>query len=111
MDAVRGNSGGNGTGQPFQRRPLCHSLSTERTEWTMTEPLTQVYDRDFFSAIQDGSRSSANEIVPRLMELLHPTSVVDVGCGTGSWLSVVRDQGVKDVLGIDGDYVDRKQVL
>jgi SAM-dependent methyltransferase len=43
--------------------------------------------------------------VPLLMTLLRPGSVVDVGCGIGSWLSVFRDCGVHDVTGVDGDYV------
>jgi SAM-dependent methyltransferase len=41
------------------------------------------------------------------MQLLQPTSVADVGCGTGAWLSVFHEAGVEDILGIDGDYIDR----
>jgi Methyltransferase domain len=33
-------------------------------------------------------------------------SVVDVGCATGAWLSVVREHGIDDFLGIDGAYID-----
>ena len=32
---------------------------------------------------------------------------MDVGCGIGAWLGEWRRQGVTDVLGIDGDWVDR----
>lgn len=42
-----------------------------------------------------------------LMEWLKPASVVDVGCGRGEWLAVFLEHGLDDVLGIDGDYVDR----
>lgn len=52
--------------------------------------------------------NAANEIVPFLINLLEPKSVVDVGCGIGTWLKVFKDNGVKDILGIDGDYVDKK---
>jgi SAM-dependent methyltransferase len=31
--------------------------------------------------------------------------VVDVGCGTGAWLEVLREAGVTDVIGIDGSHV------
>ncbi len=41
------------------------------------------------------------------MNLLNPKSVVDVGCGLGSWLAVFREHGVSEVLGVDGDWVDR----
>jgi hypothetical protein len=40
------------------------------------------------------------------MELVSPCSVVDVGCGPGSWLSVFASEGVSDVLGIEGTLPD-----
>jgi SAM-dependent methyltransferase len=43
--------------------------------------------------------------VPHVIERLRPASVVDVGCGSGAWLQVFREQGVAEVLGIDGPYV------
>lgn len=45
--------------------------------------------------------------MPIVMDLLNPTSVVDVGCGLGSWLAVFRDYGVERILGIDGEWVDQ----
>jgi SAM-dependent methyltransferase len=45
------------------------------------------------------------------MELVAPASVVDVGCGIGTWASVFAAHGVNDVLGVDGDYVDRASLL
>ncbi len=69
------------------------------------EKLGQSYTDDFFHTLEDESRPSAEAIVPLLVELLNPKRVVDVGCGTGSWLAVFRDHGVTDLLGIDGEYV------
>lgn len=37
-------------------------------------------------------------------------SAVDFGCATGRWLACAKTLGVKDVLGIDGDYVDRNML-
>ena len=51
---------------------------------------------------------AAKEVVPFILSLIKPKSVVDVGCGTGTWLKIFKDNGVEEVLGIDGDYVDRK---
>ena len=45
-------------------------------------------------------------MVPLVLQLLPVRSVVDVGCGDGSWLVVFRKLGVKEILGIDGEYVD-----
>lgn len=51
--------------------------------------------------------TAAEEIVPYIINLLEPNSVVDVGCGIGTWLKVFADNGITDFLGIDGNYVDR----
>ncbi|GAB4382524.1 MAG: hypothetical protein Kow00121_42920 [Elainellaceae cyanobacterium] len=67
---------------------------------------TQLYTRSFYDSLHEGSRQSAQIIVPLIMELLQPESVLDVGCGTGNWLAVFNEFGVQDYLGIDGDYVD-----
>jgi SAM-dependent methyltransferase len=50
-------------------------------------------------------------IVPYLVELLNPRSVVDVGCGIGTFLKVFRQQGVSDILGIDGKWVDHSKLM
>lgn len=44
-------------------------------------------------------------IVPFLIDIIKPKSVVDVGCGLGSFLKVFKDLGVHDILGLDGDWV------
>jgi SAM-dependent methyltransferase len=61
----------------------------------------------FYAWMRVGSRRSALAVVPFLMELLDPRSVVDAGCGTGSWLKVFQEHGVEDVLGFDGEGVPR----
>lgn len=65
------------------------------------------YTPDFYKTHADGSRQSAREIVPLVLELTQSKSVIDVGCGVGTWLSVFREWGVADVIGVDGDWVDR----
>ena len=42
-------------------------------------------------------------IVPILIDFFNPVSVVDIGCGTGNFLSEFKKLGVKSVLGVDGD--------
>ena len=68
--------------------------------------MTEVYTNDFYSRYQEDVRSSAQEIVPYLIDLLLPKSVIDVGCGVGTWLSVFNAHGIKDILGVDGEYID-----
>lgn len=68
---------------------------------------TQTYSRKFFQDHDATGGLSAKVVVPIVLELIRPRSVVDVGCGAGDWLAVFQQNGVSDVLGIDGDYVDR----
>ncbi len=65
------------------------------------------YTPDWFRAHTEGSRRSAERMLPLVLELVPATSALDVGCGIGTWLAVLRDLDVRDVVGIDGDYVDR----
>jgi hypothetical protein len=69
------------------------------------------YDAKFFQQLQEGSLRSAREIVPLVLELLHSTSVIDVGCASGAWLSVFVEHGITEFLGVDGDYVNREALL
>jgi SAM-dependent methyltransferase len=53
---------------------------------------------------------AAIEVVPFVIKLLQPRSVVDVGCGIGTWLQVFQENKINDVVGIDGEYVEKKQL-
>lgn len=52
------------------------------------------------------NRDSAQHVVPLVSSLIHPSSVVDVGCGSGAWLDVFRKHGASRILGLDGYNVD-----
>jgi SAM-dependent methyltransferase len=65
------------------------------------------YGRAFFEKQRGGSRGSADVVVPLLQRWLRPKSVLDVGCGVGTWLAVWRANGVADAVGVDGEHVDR----
>lgn len=69
--------------------------------------LDREYDPVFFEDHAAGSRNSAAVVVPLVNKLVQPKSVLDVGCGVGTWLAEWAGQGVTDHLGLDGDYVDR----
>jgi len=69
------------------------------------------YDSSFFEYVNSGSLASAERLLPVLLDSLPITSVLDVGCGQGAWLSIWNKLGVEDVCGIDGSYVDRSKLL
>jgi SAM-dependent methyltransferase len=64
------------------------------------------YDRDFYEGRHERTRLAAETILGIVRGAI-PTiaSAVDVGCGVGTWLRVLRDHGLTDVLGIDGEWV------
>jgi len=65
------------------------------------------YSASFYAGLRKGAGQSAEIIVPLVLELVRIRSVLDLGCGDGTWLAVFRKHGVEDVLGLDGEYVDR----
>lgn len=69
------------------------------------------YNDKFYSVQRTGSYDSACEMVPALLDLITPESVLDVGCGLGTWLKVFEENGVKDIKGIDGDYVKEEELF
>ena len=54
--------------------------------------------------------SAATQVVPLVMQIVNPASVLDVGCGIGTWLKVFQEHGVNDFVGVDGNFVDRRML-
>jgi 2-polyprenyl-3-methyl-5-hydroxy-6-metoxy-1,4-benzoquinol methylase len=70
------------------------------------------YDLNYYqSSALDPERLSPSIIVPIVMSLARPKSVVDVGCGIGYWLSEFQRLGVERVLGLDGVHVDAEWLV
>lgn len=72
---------------------------------------TGTYDDRFFEKRSSTVRESARRMVPVVLELVQPKSVVDVGCARGEWLAVYREHGIEDVVGVDGAHVDPDDLL
>lgn len=72
---------------------------------------TNPYTANFYNTYLEESRASARGVLPHVLRLFNPSSVIDVGCGVGTWLSVFSEFGIGRMVGIDGDYVDRSQLL
>lgn len=68
------------------------------------------YDAKFYEYASSQAYRSASAVVPHIMSLVSPNSVVDVGCGQGTWLAAFRESGVEDILGIDGSWVDQSHL-
>ncbi len=72
--------------------------------------MTELYGEDFIARRGSMPLNSANVLVPIVMRLVDPRSVVDIGCGRGEWLSIFRESGLNDYLGIDGPWVSKKDL-
>lgn len=74
--------------------PLRYNLASAMTR-------SRPYGEQFFCDHAPSSRRSAQVVVPLVMEVLQPGSVVDVGCGTGAWLSEFARGGAHEIYGLD----------
>ncbi len=70
-----------------------------------------VYDKIFYDNQEKGSLISARAIIPVVMNIVNPKSVIDIGCGIGTWLSIFDELGVTNILGLDGEWVDQSRLF
>ncbi len=69
------------------------------------------YPKSFYENRHATVSRSARKILPHVPGLAGVKSVVDVGCGDGSWLFVLQeDYGKDDILGIDGPWIHEDQL-
>jgi SAM-dependent methyltransferase len=67
------------------------------------------YTAEFYRELT-AAQESAHEVLPIIFEAVKPSSVVDIGCGTGHWLATARGLGVKEIFGVDGPWVNEEQL-
>ena len=63
------------------------------------------YEKNYFTSRRNLSLTSAEKTLHHLKKFYDFSSVVDFGCGTGTWLKGCQDIGCKDILGLD-DYAE-----
>lgn len=70
------------------------------------------YTRAFYTKRAAHKAQSARQILSWLFQQLGgaPESLVDFGCGVGTWLNAAKDQGVREALGFDGKWIMEKSV-
>src|SRR5437899_5288440 len=77
----------------------------------MNSVLDKRYDDAFYKSQLDGSFRSAVKYVDFLSTIYRPSSVVDVGCGRGAWLKAFKDSGVQRVVGYDGAWNNKANMV
>ena len=68
------------------------------------------YSARYYEGLKEDSAASARAVVPIALQLFPARSVVDVGCGSGTWTRASLDAGC-DAIGIDGHVVQHGQLL
>lgn len=68
------------------------------------------YNREFYDDQEAASLESARVVINLLFARFRPMSVLDVGCGLGTWLRACVERGVGDVTGIDGTHIARTRL-
>lgn len=67
------------------------------------------YTPAFFAGQSGGSHKSAEIVADIILSRIQPATVIDVGCGVGTWARAFKDRGC-NVIGLDGDYVRREDL-
>jgi 2-polyprenyl-3-methyl-5-hydroxy-6-metoxy-1,4-benzoquinol methylase len=70
----------------------------------------EFYKEGFYLDQKDTSYRSATIILDYFFRYYTPKSVVDVGCGLGTWLKVCRGKGVESIKGYDVNELPSEQL-
>jgi SAM-dependent methyltransferase len=61
----------------------------------------------FYQSLLEGTRRSAAVVLDLCFrEFYRPKSIVDFGCGIGSWIAAAQHLGVSDALGYEGSWIE-----
>jgi hypothetical protein len=69
------------------------------------------YDTKHLDQDSQGSLRSARILLTYLFKHWVPKSVIDFGCGWGTWLYACKELGVERLVGIDGDWVPKERMI
>lgn len=74
----------------------------------MIKNLTKCYDSNFYDNQSIGSYQSAKVILGILFQAIKVRSILDVGCGVGTWLRAAKELGCRECVGVEGKWVVNK---
>ena len=72
--------------------------------------MSSPYSSRYYEGLKEDSAGSARAVVPLVLKLFPARTVVDVGCGSGTWAKEYAAAGT-DILGIDGQIVRDEQLV
>ena len=69
-----------------------------------------LYDKSFYESTHSHVYS-AQKIFEIIFKHLKPRSIIDIGCGSGSWLKAASEMGVKNLTGIEGNWLKPEMLI
>jgi hypothetical protein len=74
--------------------------------------IDKMYPSSFYVTRHQETLYAADRMLSLVLERFPAiASAIDVGCGVGSFLSVLGSKGINDIHGIDGEWVDRSMLM
>jgi len=66
----------------------------------------------FYAERHELSVDAARAVLGLLLQRVEGIrSVLDLGCGVGTWLAVCVERGIEDIMGLDGPWVDEQHLI
>lgn len=88
------------------------SLSSDSLSSNVSPAISDFYADEFFSSRDLRTRYAAHQILASVFQMFGGIkSVIDIGCGVGTWLSVSKELGATTILGIDGQWVNQQRLV
>lgn len=72
--------------------------------------MSSPYSSRYYEGLKEDSAASARAVVPLILQLFPSRTVIDVGCGSGTWARAYLDAGC-EITGVDGHVVQPDQLL
>jgi SAM-dependent methyltransferase len=69
------------------------------------------YKDNFYKSRDLNTKESASQILQLLFNYFKPKSMVDFGCGVGTWIKTGQELGVQEILGLEGNWLDKKHLV
>ena len=69
------------------------------------------YDIKNLDLDAQGSLNSARILLAYLFQYWAPKSVIDFGCGLGTWLRACKECGAQRLVGLDGNWVAKEKII
>ncbi len=66
-----------------------------------------IYSKNFYRTRHQDTKYAAHKILSILKNILPLRSIVDFGCGTGTWLLAAENLGFKELEGYEGNWLNK----